>query len=64
MFTAGFPLTTIKSACFPTAIEPIRASSPRNFPPLKLAILIASNGVKTGFGQELNFTQIAKPRAS
>jgi hypothetical protein len=43
---AGFPLTTIKSASLPTAIEPIRASLPRNFAPLKLAIFIVSGGVK------------------
>src|SRR5712692_6978015 len=46
IFAAGFPFTIIKSACLPAAIEPIERSSPRNLAPLKLAILIASTGVK------------------
>jgi hypothetical protein len=46
IFAAGFPFSTIKSACLPTASEPTRASTPRNFAPLRVAILIASSGVK------------------
>src|ERR1043166_2148699 len=43
---AGLPFTTIRSACLPGAIDPMRASSPRNFAPLSDAIMIASGGVK------------------
>jgi hypothetical protein len=36
IFAAGFPFTIIRSACLPTAIDPIRESSLRNFAPFRL----------------------------
>ena len=41
-------------------MEPMRASSPRNLAPLKLAILIAFQRREAGFDQQLDLAQVAE----
>ena len=43
---AGLPLTSTRSATLPGAMEPMRSPSPRNCAPLRVAMRIASTGVK------------------
>src|SRR5260221_78511 len=46
MSWSGLPSTRIRSACFPSAIDPTRASIFWNFAPLRVAMPMASSGVK------------------
>ena len=60
IFEAGLPFTIIRSACLPTAIEPMRESSPRNLAPLKRGDLDGFDWREACFDQQFDFAQIAE----
>ena len=57
----GSPATTIRSACLPGAIVPMRLSRPRNRAPFRVPIAMASSGVKPASTSSSSWRWLAKP---